>query len=451
MHGIATYRLALAAGFTVDDAATIAIETAGDGPRPRALARRRHLVRDADPPRPHAALPLPVAGDRRSRTSTPTSPAAPATSRSSRSTCTRSRTSASATPRGRTTAAIRASSPTSPARERSRSSPRAPWSARCPASSAARDPRVRGWRPRSSSAWARSCSSRSSSSPTSGTRRTRPRSTSLSTSFSHLADRASEDPRRNTDELWRIYGELKRARAARYGTTGTPDDAAALAAIQDVVTAEDSCAMSNLVNLQVTDSRGGHMSYAEALARRSPRQLDPAEHRRVVHVGRDMDLPTEPCAAGLPGARDQIATLSREGAAAMATINGRLVNATTRATMPDHQIEAWSTDRRRRTPLARATTDKRGTFSLEVTPQSKGVSFRVYREGQPVLDTTGTETWTPDHGDKPIVVAVPDAVDPPRTTPARSSASRGRWRRSSAWPPQTSRSRSGTTTSTGRR
>ena len=81
--------------------------------------------------------------------------------------------------------------------------------------------------------------------------------------------RGSSEARRNTDELWRIYGELKRARAARYGTTGTPDDAAALAAIQNVVTAEDSCAMSNLVNLQVTDSRGGHMSYAEALARRS--------------------------------------------------------------------------------------------------------------------------------------------------------------------------------------
>jgi RHS repeat-associated protein len=91
----------------------------------------------------------------------------------------------------------------------------------------------------------------------------------LSTSFSHVADRASEDPRANTDELWRIYGELKRARAARYGSEGTPDDAAALAAIQDVVTAEDSCAMSNLVNLEVTDSRGGRMSYAQALARRS--------------------------------------------------------------------------------------------------------------------------------------------------------------------------------------
>lgn len=96
----------------------------------------------------------------------------------------------------------------------------------------------------------------------------------------------------------------------------------------------------------------------------------------------------------------------------MAKITGRLVSAATRAAMPDLRIEAWTTDRRRKTPLATATTDARGAFSLDLEPQRGDVFFRVYRDGQQVLDTTGTEVWTPDRGDKPIVISVPDRVDP---------------------------------------
>jgi len=90
-----------------------------------------------------------------------------------------------------------------------------------------------------------------------------------STSFSHVADRASEDPAANSKELWEIYYTLRRARAARYGAAVPGDLAAASAAINDVVRAEDSAAVSNMANFQATDFRGKHMSYAEALDRRT--------------------------------------------------------------------------------------------------------------------------------------------------------------------------------------
>ncbi len=101
----------------------------------------------------------------------------------------------------------------------------------------------------------------------------------LSTSFSHIADRASEEPTANSKELWEIYATLRRARAARYGSTVPGDLDAASAAITDVVRAEDSCAISNMANLEVTDFRGNRMSYAQALAKRthdtwSPQDID---------------------------------------------------------------------------------------------------------------------------------------------------------------------------------
>src|SRR5262249_27199988 len=102
------------------------------------------------------------------------------------------------------------------------------------------------------------------------------------TGFSHVADRASEDPKANTKELWEVYATLRRARAALYGSRvdSPPGDLdAASAAINDVVSAEDSAAMSDMVNLEVTDYRGGKMSYAEALKTRThdrwtPEQMD---------------------------------------------------------------------------------------------------------------------------------------------------------------------------------
>lgn len=92
----------------------------------------------------------------------------------------------------------------------------------------------------------------------------------------------------------------------------------------------------------------------------------------------------------------------------MATIRGRLVSAVSRSAMADVQIEAWSTDRRRKTPLAKATSNAQGAFTLQFDPVPGAVSFRILRDGQQVLDTTGTTMWTPDRGDAPVVIAVPD-------------------------------------------
>jgi hypothetical protein len=92
----------------------------------------------------------------------------------------------------------------------------------------------------------------------------------------------------------------------------------------------------------------------------------------------------------------------------METINGRVVSATSRAAVPNMKIEAWSSDRRRKTPLATATSDARGAFALQFEAARGPVSFRVHRDGQQVLDTSGTTMWTPDRGDAPVVISVPD-------------------------------------------
>src|SRR5262245_54082032 len=106
----------------------------------------------------------------------------------------------------------------------------------------------------------------------------------------------------------------------------------------------------------------------------------------------------------------------------MATIRGRLASAVTRGGMTGVKVEAWSTDRRRTTPLATATSDAQGAFSLDFKDVPGAVSFRVLRDGQQLLDTTGVTMWTPDQGDRPIVIAVPDA-DAQRTNQAAGVSS----------------------------
>ena len=93
----------------------------------------------------------------------------------------------------------------------------------------------------------------------------------------------------------------------------------------------------------------------------------------------------------------------------MPTIRGRLVSAASRSPVADTQVEAWSTDRRRKTPLATATSDARGEFVLQIEAVQGPVFFRVFRNEKQVLDTSGTTMWTPDRGDALVVISVPDA------------------------------------------
>jgi hypothetical protein len=66
-------------------------------------------------------------------------------------------------------------------------------------------------------------------------------------SFAHTADQLPQDPGRNTDEMMRVYGELKSYARARYGNVQT-NDAAASAAIAEGVHADNSCLVSNFAN-----------------------------------------------------------------------------------------------------------------------------------------------------------------------------------------------------------
>jgi RHS repeat-associated protein len=99
-----------------------------------------------------------------------------------------------------------------------------------------------------------------------------------SDSFHHYADEAFQDPKANTEELRRIYAKLKEAAAKRYGGKAVADDAAAEAAIKDVVTADDACQINNLINTPTADTTGNPApSYADIvkkLGRWAPDKID---------------------------------------------------------------------------------------------------------------------------------------------------------------------------------
>src|SRR4051794_1151507 len=84
-----------------------------------------------------------------------------------------------------------------------------------------------------------------------------------------------------------------------------------------------------------------------------------------------------------------------ERAETMETIRGRLVMAGSRSAAVNLQVEAWSTDRRRKTPLATAASNAEGAFALQFEAVQGPVFFRIYRDGKQVLDTSGTTMWTP--------------------------------------------------------
>jgi RHS repeat-associated protein len=105
-----------------------------------------------------------------------------------------------------------------------------------------------------------------------------------SSSFSTVADQAFQDPQRNTAELQKIYEELKRAAAARYGGRRPSDDVAARAAIEGVVSASDACNINNYLNQPMTDVLGNPApSYAavvEKLGRWAPKEIDVSLDRK---------------------------------------------------------------------------------------------------------------------------------------------------------------------------
>jgi RHS repeat-associated protein len=96
-------------------------------------------------------------------------------------------------------------------------------------------------------------------------------------SLSHVADQAPQDPRRNTAELLKIYEVLKDFSRARNGTTEF-DDEGARAAIQQAIDADNSCLISAFANQQPVSMQGERVaSYVEILSTR--RALQWAPHR----------------------------------------------------------------------------------------------------------------------------------------------------------------------------
>ena len=90
-----------------------------------------------------------------------------------------------------------------------------------------------------------------------------------SMSFAHTADQAPQDPAANTKEMMKVFGELKAFARARYGATN-PDEAGAKLAIQQAVTADNSCLVSNFANQKPLDLGGvPQASYSEIITKRS--------------------------------------------------------------------------------------------------------------------------------------------------------------------------------------
>ncbi|MFC7448961.1 SpvB/TcaC N-terminal domain-containing protein [Rhodococcus daqingensis] len=83
-----------------------------------------------------------------------------------------------------------------------------------------------------------------------------PKTRLLSAFWSHAADRAFEDPIRNTQEMRRVYEQMKRGARAR-NPNAISDDAAAEAAIRETVGADTSKEVNDLFNAPVPIPGGG--------------------------------------------------------------------------------------------------------------------------------------------------------------------------------------------------
>lgn len=85
----------------------------------------------------------------------------------------------------------------------------------------------------------------------------------ISYSFSHMADRASEDPIANTKELKLIYNKLREAAMAKHGKNVVHNDDAATAAIQRDIKADSEESINIFLNEDLHDAKGGDAkSYA---------------------------------------------------------------------------------------------------------------------------------------------------------------------------------------------
>ncbi|NHZ33386.1 SpvB/TcaC N-terminal domain-containing protein [Massilia rubra] len=104
----------------------------------------------------------------------------------------------------------------------------------------------------------------------------------FSTSFGHTADQAPQDPVRNSAALLQVYEKMKEYARARYGGVAT-DDAGAAGAITETVSADNACLVSNFANARPLGLGGVPLpSYSEILSTRSadrgrswlPQQMD---------------------------------------------------------------------------------------------------------------------------------------------------------------------------------
>jgi hypothetical protein len=109
-----------------------------------------------------------------------------------------------------------------------------------------------------------------------------------STSFSHAADEAPQDPNANTEEMRRVYAELKAYARARYGPGTRSDDAGAEAAIAEDIRADTSCLISNFANAKPFDANGARApSYSEILGTRRADKWTPQDIDATLPAGGD--------------------------------------------------------------------------------------------------------------------------------------------------------------------
>lgn len=108
-------------------------------------------------------------------------------------------------------------------------------------------------------------------------------------------------------------------------------------------------------------------------------------------------------------------------------IRGRAVDRRTRKGVPELKVQVWDQDEILRAPVATGETDERGGFQIPVDltrlrrlyrGRPFKLFFRLYRDDMLIADTREAIAWSPDAGDRPVVIPV-DAGDRPAGQPHR--------------------------------
>jgi RHS repeat-associated protein len=94
--------------------------------------------------------------------------------------------------------------------------------------------------------------------------------------WSHAADRAFSDPDANTREMWQVYQVLKQA-ARAHDANAKADDAEARAAIKQTVEANTSAKINDLFNEPVRDPHGNWLPSYSEIRTRAPWQNRPPD------------------------------------------------------------------------------------------------------------------------------------------------------------------------------